>query len=241
MEQLTPRQIQILKDIIIEYLETAQPVGSDALDRKYSIGVSPATIRNEMATLTSLGYLRQPHTSAGRIPTPKALKYYVDQLMEEKKLSLAEEVAAKEQVNQYRDDFDKLMQAVTRYLASSTRSLAVAVTEDNDVWHAGYANILAWPEFYNIDVTVSVLSLLEEARRIRELIFESVVSEDELEVLFGEETGWKNFEPVGIVACRFTARNTNGSLGVIGSMRLNFPVVIPTVRYCAHLLSSSKV
>ena len=63
-DSLTSRQTQILKTIIDEYIETAEPVGSDALDKKYNLGVSPATIRNEMVALTKSGYLRQPHTSA---------------------------------------------------------------------------------------------------------------------------------------------------------------------------------
>ena len=88
MENLTTRQIQILKAIIEEYIETAAPVGSEMLDKKYNLGISPATIRNEMVRLTSLGYLKQPHTSAGRIPTSMGMKFYVDQLMEEKALSL---------------------------------------------------------------------------------------------------------------------------------------------------------
>src|SRR3972149_7736971 len=95
---LTSRQTQILKTIIDEYIETALPVGSENLDKKYNLGVSPATIRNEMSSLTKAGYLKQPHTSAGRIPTPTAMKFYIDQLMEEKKMSLAEEVKAKEDV-----------------------------------------------------------------------------------------------------------------------------------------------
>ncbi|MBI4032954.1 MAG: hypothetical protein HY377_00320, partial [Candidatus Blackburnbacteria bacterium] len=64
---MTPRQIQILKSIVEEYTQTAEAVGSDVLEKKYSLGVSPATIRNEMAALTAGGYLKQPHTSAGRI------------------------------------------------------------------------------------------------------------------------------------------------------------------------------
>ena len=77
---LTPRQIQILKAIIDEYIATAEAVGSETLEKKHSLGVSPATIRNEMVRLTELGMLSQPHTSSGRAPTPIALKYYVDQL-----------------------------------------------------------------------------------------------------------------------------------------------------------------
>lgn len=239
MDELTPRQIQILKCVVEEYTETAVPVGSDVLEKKYSIGVSPATIRNEMAALTQKGFLRQPHTSAGRIPTPKAVKLYVNQLMEEKKLSVAEEVQAREQVSQAKDSFDSLMHGVTRALASHTHSLAVAATDDGQVWHSGYANILDIPEFYNIDVTIRVLAMIEEARRLQELFFERADWDESVEVLFGEELGWPNFEPVGIIACRFAGPNCRGSLGIIGPTRFNYPAVIPIVRYFSGLVSQS--
>lgn len=239
MEPLTPRQVQVLKNVIEEYIETAQPVGSDNLDRKYSLGVSPATIRNEMHELSRLGYLRQPHTSAGRTPTSKALKFYVNQLMQEKELSVSDEVAAKQRVLETRDDFDKLMQGATKSLAQLTKSLAVAVTENDEVWHSGYANILSNPEFYNIDVTSSVLSMLEEARRLHELLFDMIEWEDPVEVLFGEEVGWANFEPVGVVACRFTTPQRNGCIGVIGPARLDYPTVVPAVKYFGTLISEN--
>jgi len=98
MNSLTSRQTQILKVIIDEYIETAEPVGSDSLEKKYNLGVSPATIRNEMSLLTKSGYLKQPHTSAGRVPTSGAMKFYVDQLMEEKQMSLTDEVKAKKEI-----------------------------------------------------------------------------------------------------------------------------------------------
>ena len=81
MTDLTDRQVYILKTVVEEYTTTAEPVGSETLDKKYNLGVSPATIRNEMAYLTKQGYLNQPHTSAGRIPTPRAIKLYVDEIM----------------------------------------------------------------------------------------------------------------------------------------------------------------
>src|SRR5438309_11217045 len=101
MHDLTQRQIDILKSLIEEYITTADPVGSETLEKKYSLSASPATIRNEMVRLTELGYLKKPHTSAGRIPTPQGMKFYVTQLMREKELSVAEEVAVKEKVWDY--------------------------------------------------------------------------------------------------------------------------------------------
>lgn len=237
---LSARQTSILKSIIDEYIETALPVGSEALDKRYNLGVSPATIRNEMSQLTDLGYLKQPHTSSGRIPTPKAMKFYVDQLMEEKKLSLTQEVKAKEDVWDYRDNFDHLMQEATHVLANQTKNLAVAATEEGDVWHAGYANLFQNPEFANVRLCSNVFSLLEEFSRLHDLLFNRIVGSSEgafpVEVLFGEELGWNQFEPIGVVATRFYAGGKSGAIGVIGPMRLNFPTVIPTVRYFRDLI-----
>ena len=238
MQPLTQRQIQILKNVVEEYIQTAEAVGSDNLDRKYNLGVSPATIRNEMAALTNLGYLKQSHTSAGRVPTPKAMRLYVDTLMQEKELSVAEEVSAKQRLLETKEDFDKLMQEATRALSQYTKSLTVAVTEDGEVWHSGYAHILENPEFYNIDVTFQVLSLLEEEKKMRELLILREWS-DPVEVLFGQDLGWQNFDPVGIVACRFQSPTHSGTLAVIGPTRLNYPVIIPVVRYFSSLVSEA--
>src|SRR3989344_8199897 len=92
---LTERQVKILRAMVQEYCETAEAVGSDTLDKKYQIGFSPATIRNEMNRLDEKGYLSQPHTSSGRIPTPVAIKLYVNSLVEEKRLSVTDEVKVK--------------------------------------------------------------------------------------------------------------------------------------------------
>lgn len=236
MSELTDRQTKILKAIIEEYMKTAEPVGSEALEKKHELGVSPATIRNEMTALTKEGYLKQPHTSAGRTPTPAAFKFYVSTLMKEEKLSVAEEVAAKEKVWDARHDFGKLMQGVTRALAERTRALAVAATKEGDVYHAGYANILEAPEFYDIDVTRTVLSMLEEVQSLLDL-FEKSFGEEPTHLLLGEELGYEFLEPCGMVFTHFQAGpERSGSLGVIGPSRLYYPRIIPTVRYFGDLI-----
>jgi heat-inducible transcriptional repressor len=236
MTELTERQTRILKAIIEEYMKTAEPVGSEALEKKYELGVSPATIRNEMIQLTKEKYLKQPHTSAGRIPTPSAFKFYVSQLMKEEKLSVAEEVAAKEKIWDARNDFDKLMKEATRALAGQTRALAVAATKKGDVYHAGYANILEAPEFYDIDVTRTILSILEESQSLLNLFGKSF-GDEPTHLLLGEELGYEFLEPCGMVFTNFEAGpERSGSLGVIGPSRLYYPRVIPTVRYFANLV-----
>ena len=79
--ELNERKMKILKAIVKDYIETAEAVGSRTISKKHNLGVSAATIRNEMADLEELGYLVQPHTSAGRVPTEKVYKLYLDLLM----------------------------------------------------------------------------------------------------------------------------------------------------------------
>jgi heat-inducible transcriptional repressor len=219
MEGLTARQTQILKALIDEYIGTAEPVGSEALEKKYNLGVSPATIRNEMVNLTKAKYLRQPYTSAGRVPTPQAMKFYINQLMEEKNMSLSDEVKAKEEVWDSRANFDKLMTEATHALANRTNSIAVATTDDGEVWKWGYDNVFSHPEFANLAVCQVVFQMLEEQKRFHELFWERMTGISPIEVLFGEELGWANFEPVSVIATRFNAGGKSGVLGVVGPFR----------------------
>src|SRR3990167_7532152 len=233
---LTARQTQILKALIDEYIETAEPVGSFALEKKYNLGVSPATIRNEMAELTTSGFLRQPHTSSGRVPTPRAMKFYVSQLMEEKQMSLADEVKAKEEVWDVRSDVDKLLEEAVRVLAERTRNVAVAAMDEGKTWHAGYANIFANPEFSDLRACANLFSFLDETQRLHELFFERAISGSPIDILFGEELGWPGLSPVGVVATHFSIRGKNGALGVIGPIRLSYPTVVPMLRYFCNLI-----
>lgn len=235
-DALTARQTQILKALIDEYIETTEPVGSEALDKKYSFGVSPATIRNEMAMLTKTGYLKQPHTSAGRIPTSNAMKFYIDQLMEEKQMSLTDEVKAKEDVWDVRDDMDDLMAEATHALADQTKTLAVGTSEDGRVWHAGYVNIFQHPEFSQLEHSMSLFSLLEEAQRLHELFFERMTGASPVEVIFGEELGWPHLNHLGVVATRFQLHDKECALAVVGSAGLRYYSVIPTLRYFRNLM-----
>ena len=79
---LSDRKLKILEAIITDYIETAEPIGSRTIAKKYDLGISPATIRNEMSDLEEMGLIEQPHTSAGRIPSDKGYRLYVDNMMQ---------------------------------------------------------------------------------------------------------------------------------------------------------------
>jgi heat-inducible transcriptional repressor len=232
---LTSRQTLILKAIVDEYIKTAEPVGSSALEKKYNLGVSPATIRAEMVALTSMKYLSQPHTSSGRIPTPVAMKFYINQLMEEKQLGVAEEVKAKEEVWDARRDFEKLMNNATHSLANKTHSLAIAASDEGEFWTAGMKNVFDNPEFDDIAICQDIFSMIEETTRLHELFFETMTGLNAVEVLFGAELSWPRLTSLGVVATKFDIKGKRGAIGVVVPFRTT-PMMIPSVRYFRSLI-----
>ena len=106
---ISERKKKILRAVVENFIETAEPIGSKTIARDSGLSLSPATIRNEMAELESMGYLEQPHTSAGRIPTPQGYRIYVNELMDRHRLSLEEAEAIKQSLHQRMQQLDKLI------------------------------------------------------------------------------------------------------------------------------------
>ncbi len=236
MHDLTARQVEILKSLIEEYIETAEAVGSETLEKKHNLSASPATIRNEMVRLTTLGYLKKPHISAGRVPTSLGMRFYVKQLMKEKDLSTAEEVSLKEKVWDLREKERDFLKEITRALAERTKALAVTATNEGDVFCAGYANILDMPEFFDIDLTKNLLQAVDEADYLQN-IFSGQTDDNEIHILLGEDLGPKLNGPYGFVYRRYhTPMNLVGEVGVLGPSRLNYTQIVPTVRYFGNLI-----
>jgi heat-inducible transcriptional repressor len=128
MEQLTERQQTILDLIVREYIDTATPVGSKAIAERQELGISSATVRNEMAHLEEKGYLTQPHTSAGRIPTTHGYRYFVEYLMKEATLPLSERRTIEHQFHQIDMELEQWIKLTATILArrASTASLVTA-------------------------------------------------------------------------------------------------------------------
>lgn len=129
--ELTPRQQQILRAIVESYVETAEPVGSKAIAAMPGMRFSSATIRNEMAELTSLGLLEQPHTSAGRIPSPDGYRVYVDQLMQEYRLSDEETNRLDQAMDLKMQKVDKMLTDVGKLVSRLTDLPAYTVSAPN--------------------------------------------------------------------------------------------------------------
>jgi heat-inducible transcriptional repressor len=125
MSDLTERQKTILMLVIRDYIETAQPVGSNALVKRYHLDLSSATVRNELSALDEMGYLRQPHTSAGRIPTEEGYRFFVGQMMHQAELPEAVQHTITHQFYQARPDVDQWMTLAASVLAHQSQGVSV--------------------------------------------------------------------------------------------------------------------
>jgi len=130
MEQLSERAERVLESIIHAHILTAEPVGSRTISRKFGLGVSPATIRNTMVDLEEMGYVDQPHTSAGRVPTDKGYRYYVDMLMPNEGLTKAEKeiISRKLRAAIKESSTDRIFEEISKVLAAMSKQLGIVLS-----------------------------------------------------------------------------------------------------------------
>ena len=156
--------------------------------------------------------------------------------MKEKELSVADEVGLKEKVWDLRDKEQEFLKQLTKSLAEKTKSLAITTTDDGSVFCAGYANVFDVPEFFDIDVTKSLFSVIDEFEYLKD-IFSHVLDDEEIHVLIGEELGPRLQGPYGFVFTRYqTPMRLSGEIGVVGPTRLDYTNIVPTVRYFGDLI-----
>lgn len=126
--ELDERKKSILKAVIKEYILTAEPIGSRTISKRYKLDISSATIRNEMSDLEEMGFLEQPHTSAGRIPSDKGYRFYVDSLMDQHEVPMSLEHLIKEKYLAKKQEVQEIFQAASRVLSNITRYTAIVAS-----------------------------------------------------------------------------------------------------------------
>ena len=139
---LNERKKKILQIIIEDYISSAEPVGSRTIACKYDLGLSPATIRNEMSDLELLGYLEQPHTSAGRIPSAQAYRFYVDALIEPGTLTDNDMALIDGWYNERRRNIDDIFQSTAKILSRMTQNVSMVLTNQQTIANFCYLKFL---------------------------------------------------------------------------------------------------
>ena len=158
--ELTERKLKILQAIINDYVRTAEPVGSRTLSRKLDMSVSPATIRNEMSDLEEMGYLTHPHTSAGRVPSDKAYRLYVNNMIGDYQVSEETKQMINETLKADIDEFDRTMQRAAELLSEITNLASFALTPTKTEDKVKFVNLLP------VDEHTVVLMIVAESGKV---------------------------------------------------------------------------
>ena len=161
--RLDERKFLILQAIIDDYITTAMPVGSRTISRKSGVGFSPATIRNEMSDLEELGYLAQPHTSAGRVPSNKAYRLYVDQLMKVGKLSNDERERMHDYMQSRGAQVDNVIRSAATVLADMTQYTSVIVAPKLGTLRIRHIQLVPVSEGTALMIIVTNLGIVKDA------------------------------------------------------------------------------
>jgi len=165
-DKLTPRQREILRTLVQEYISYATPLGSSTLQQAGRLGVSSATIRNDLVILETLGYVVQPHTSSGRVPTVRGYRYFVEQLMEQVDLPVPEQRMIRHQFHQVRLDLDQWMRLAAAVLAHKSQAASLVTPP-----HAVYSRFKHL-ELISIRDTLCLMILVLQDSSIHQEMFQ---------------------------------------------------------------------
>lgn len=218
------RQAQILKAIVQHFIQTAEPVGSNTLFVSYSFKVSPATIRNDMAALEEKGFISQPHTSAGRIPTTTGYRHYIEELADYEAARKKAVIELKKIVQGYKiiKAREKIFDAVS-LLAQASENVSFATLPDNDrTFYLGLSNILRQPEFKTSSINASeVIEVLEKSDRFINTL-RSLNIEEKPKVFVGEENILEQIQSCSIIVTRYRFEDYEGFFGLLGPIRMDY-------------------
>ena len=229
---MTERQIAILSTIIEQYAEVASPVGSVTLAKLF--GVSSATIRSEMAKLEEMGFITQPHTSAGRIPTDKGYRFYVNLLTESDATPQLDRStrAIEARVSTHTDRADRAIRSAVDSLVDLTQNLGLATIGD-ELYLAGMGNLFSHPEFLGGTNARSVARLLDNL----EPWLREAAPNEPLNVFIGTENPVGKTSGATLIISKFRSPYSDNSyIGVLGPTRQSYARVMRLVRQTGAML-----
>lgn len=214
---IAERKKFILATIIKEYVKTAQPVSSGSLVEKYQLDISPATVRNEMMELEEDGFIYQPHTSAGRVPTAEAYELFLaDWLRGDNRAALkGAEIKILEEVF-------KLEEAAYKQTAKAIAELSQTAVfwafHKNDLYYTGLANLFAQPEFKQLEIIHDMSGIIDRLEEIIDDKFEDFP--DGLQTLIGPRNPFGNF--LSAILVKYRDQQQSGLFGILGPVRMDY-------------------
>lgn len=239
---MNDRQREVLAAIIELYTKTAEPVGSEALLERHRFPVSSATLRNDMLALEEAGYLYQPHTSAGRIPTDLGYRFYVEEMMGEKPLSKRDQARLQEEFLKLQAKHTRTVRTTAKLLSALSGNLAVSgLLEKQEMYDFGIQSLIKKPEFQAMDELARVVETLDTLdEKIDSLI--SGLEDGETKIFIGEENPVAGIENCSMVVSPYRNKEgERGILAIIGPKRMEYAKNKSLIEHMKKLLSSSLI
>lgn len=232
------RKRRVLAATVAAHIRNGQPVSSTELAADF--GLSSATIRNILAELEEDGYLYHPHTSAGKIPSTKGYRYYVDFLMAQQELPEEEKSSILREYYRNRTrSLDDILEATSDLVAAITHYASIVSFSrwEDKIFLRGLSNIIRQPEFKDVERLASVLCLLEEKRRLFEIINKE--SKKSLRVYIGEEMGCPEIsDSCALVVTTYSiGKKDNGRIAVLGPSRMSYRETVSTLGFITNTLN----
>ncbi len=226
----------VLAIIVRRYVETAEPVGSRYVAK--NLGLSSATIRNVMADLEEAGFITHPHTSAGRIPTDKGYRYYIDSLMHLSGVNAQTAQSIKNEYHPAMRSLEDMLERTTHLVSTLTNYVGINIfLEYHKLYLDGASHIIELPEFRDLKKLHTILRSLEEKRDILSLLSDEI-DDDRLTIHIGKENKFNYLSECSIVTRGYkTKGKVKGRVGVIGPKRMAYEKVIPAVELLADTVS----
>lgn len=229
---LDDRKKAILSAMIEEYVKTCHPVGSLFLVEGAELDVSSATVRHELAELEEEGYVVQPHTSAGRIPTDKAFCFYVNHVFSPRSLSTSQERKLTEAWSMgaaHEESMRHLAQALAHF---SDLAILVALSS-REFYYTGISNLFRQPEFQQPEVVIHLGEVMDRLNEVTESMLNQITSE--IQFYIGKENPYGN--ACGLVVSS-TGNKGDGMLGILGPVRMDYAHAHALLQHSKSLIVS---
>lgn len=211
------RREGILRVIIEEYVRTAEPVGSKYLCERGCFDLSPATMRNEMMTLEEEGYLRSPHTSAGRVPTEKGYEFYLRHFVATKHEEKVENKLRQAIVGASNEE--SALKSLAKKMVDLSGETAIVAFDPHRSYYTGVSNLFQKPDFNDLEVLRGLSSIVDRFDEVAAEIFGRISNEPQ--VMIGQENPFG--EDMTAILVRYQLPNkVTGFLGLIGPLRMNY-------------------
>lgn len=212
------RKNKLLKVIVDEYVDSADPVGSTLLVEKYGLDVSPATVRNEMMELEKDEYIYQPHTSAGRIPTEKGYKYYVDNFLKKGGISQSVKNKFKAALEDKNFSEETKIKNIAKILAQDSNEAVIIAFEAMNIYYTGISNLFSQPEFYEHRLVCNLSEVIDGMDKVIYQCYNRIESKEN--ILIGRENPFSNV--CGSVMAKFNFADKNILMCILGPMRMDY-------------------